>query len=53
MSKKTDVSPLLVRMPTPLRDWLYARADANDRSMTGEILALMKAAQRAEQQQAS
>lgn len=53
MSKQPDISPLLVRIPAPLKQWLSERADANDRSMTGEILALMKAAQRAEQQQAA
>lgn len=49
MSKQTDISPLLVRIPAPLKEWLHGRAQANDRSMTGEILAMMKAAQKAEQ----
>ncbi len=53
MSKQSDVSPLLVRIPVPLKQWLSDRADANDRSMTAEILAMMKAVQRAEKQQAA
>ncbi|CDZ53362.1 Arc family DNA-binding protein [Neorhizobium galegae] len=49
MLKQSDISPLLVRIPAPLKQWLSDRAEANDRSMTGEILAIMKAVQRAEQ----
>lgn len=52
MSKPNDISPLLVRIPVTLKQWLQVRADANDRSMTGEILALMKAAQKAEERAA-
>lgn len=44
---------LKIRLPEELKKWLASRAEDNDRSLNGEILSLMKAAQRAEQQQAA
>jgi hypothetical protein len=53
MSDPSDISPLLVRIPAPLKTWLKARAEDNARSMTGEIVALMRAAQKQEAKEAS
>ena len=45
MSNVTTPSPLIVRIPLPLKQWLADRAEANSRTMTGEILMLIKAEQ--------
>ena len=42
---------LKIRLPQELKKWLAGRAEENDRSLNGEILAMMKAKQRAETQQ--
>lgn len=39
---------LKIRLPAELKAWLASRAEANDRSLNGEILAMMKATQRPE-----
>ncbi|CAN7438166.1 Arc family DNA-binding protein [Neorhizobium sp. LjRoot104] len=41
---------LKIRLPEELKQWLASRAENNDRSLNGEILSMMKAAQRAEAQ---
>ncbi|MGO6754897.1 Arc family DNA-binding protein [Rhizobium ruizarguesonis] len=46
-----SVAPFGFRMPDDLRKWLADRAEANCRSMNNELIALMKAAQAAEQSQ--
>lgn len=51
MATPVTASPLLVRIPPQLKQWLSVRADENSRSMTGEIIQLIKAAQQAEQVQ--
>lgn len=42
MSKPNPVS---VRIPTATKDWLKARAKANSRTLSGEIIALLTANQ--------
>lgn len=44
---------LKIRLPEELKKWLASRAEDNDRSLNGEILAMMKSVQRAEKQQAA
>ena len=44
--------PISVRIPRDVKDWLKARAEANCRTVSGEILALLKAKQ-AEQKEAA
>ncbi len=48
---KAVYQDLKIRIAPDLKQWLSARAEENDRSMTGEILAMMKAAQKAEKRQ--
>jgi hypothetical protein len=38
-------NPISVRVPRDVKDWLKARAEANCRTVSGEILALLKAKQ--------
>lgn len=42
---------LKIRLPEELKVWLATRADENDRSLNGEILAMMKATKKADAQQ--
>lgn len=35
---------MLVRVPATLKDWLKNKAQSNSRSMTGELIELMKKA---------
>ncbi|MBX5103033.1 Arc family DNA-binding protein [Rhizobium lentis] len=44
-----SVTPFGLRIPDDLKQWLAARAEANCRSMNNELIAMMKAAQAAEQ----
>lgn len=39
---------LKIRLPETMKNWLAARAAANDRSMTAEVNRILKAAQAAE-----
>lgn len=39
---------LKVRVPLDVKDWLKARAEANCRTVNGEILALLKAVRKSE-----
>lgn len=39
---------LKIRLPETVKEWLAARAEANDRSMTAEVNRILKAAQAAE-----
>lgn len=45
MSNAPTASPLLVRIPLPLKQWLADRAKTNNRTMNGEILTLIKSEQ--------
>lgn len=47
------VDDLKVRVPRDVKEWLKARAEANCRTMNGEILALLKATKQAETKQAA
>lgn len=44
---------LKLRVPREVKQWLKERAQANCRTVNGEILALLKATRRAEQQKAA
>jgi hypothetical protein len=48
-----SVEDLKVRVPRDMKDWLKARAEANCRTMNGEILALLKAARQTDQKEAA
>ncbi|WAJ26271.1 Arc family DNA-binding protein [Antarcticirhabdus aurantiaca] len=41
-------NPISVRIPHEVKDWLKSRAEENSRTVSGEILALLKAARQAE-----
>ncbi|MCD2185215.1 Arc family DNA-binding protein [Rhizobium sp. GN54] len=41
-----EITDLKIRMPAQVKDWLAARADENERSMNGEILAILKTVMR-------
>lgn len=43
------VDDLKVRVPREVKEWLKARAEANCRTMNGEILAVLKAVRQADQ----
>ncbi|MEO9337219.1 Arc family DNA-binding protein [Mesorhizobium sp. SB112] len=42
------VDDLKVRVPRDVKEWLKTRAEANCRTMNGEILALLKTIRKAE-----
>lgn len=42
----SEISPVPVRMPGAVREWLKSRADENLRSMNSEIVALLMAEKR-------
>lgn len=44
---------LKLRVPHEVKEWLKERAQANCRTVNGEILALLKATRQAEQQKAA
>ena len=48
----TEMPKLIVRMPSHLKEWLAMRAAIEDRSMNAQILQLLKAAKRAEDEAA-
>lgn len=41
----TTTAALLLRLPKTLKEWLRERASGNDRSMTAEVKAILKATQ--------
>lgn len=51
MSKRVERVMMSLRMPTDMKAWLAERAEENGRSETGEILFILKSAQRAEPRQ--
>lgn len=42
------IDDLKVRVPRDMKEWLRERAEANCRTMNGEILALLKSTKQAE-----
>lgn len=42
MSEEERTTPFGLRMPKDLRDWVRERARRNDRSMNGEIIAILR-----------
>lgn len=44
----TSPNPISVRIPTEVKDWLKSRAEENSRTVSGEILAVLKAAQKSD-----
>lgn len=38
-------NPVSVRIPTELKNWLKAQSEANCRTLSGELIALLKAKQ--------
>lgn len=40
--------PTSIRIPSDIKDWLKERAEANHRTVNGEILALLKATKQSE-----
>ena len=40
--------PTSIRIPTEIKEWLKERAEANCRTLNGEILALLKATKQAD-----
>lgn len=52
MSTRKPASPLLVRLPSDLKDWLAEYAEENSRNMTGQLIEMIKAERsRAEQKE--
>jgi hypothetical protein len=47
------IDDLKVRVPRDMKEWLKARAEANCRTLNGEVLALLKATKQAEQKEAA
>lgn len=47
------MSDMKIRLPEDVKEWLRERADANCRSLNGEILALLKATKQADQKEAA
>lgn len=43
--RDTNTAALLLRLPAGLKQWLRLRAIENDRSMTAEVNAILKATQ--------
>lgn len=41
-------NPISVRIPHDVKDWLKARSEANCRTVSGEILALLRVAKQTE-----
>jgi hypothetical protein len=48
-SEMENPHPISVRIPGDVSAWLRARAEANCRTVSGEIIALLKAIQQADQ----
>lgn len=42
MAEEDRTTPFGLRMPKDLRDWVKKRAWRNDRSMNGEIIAILR-----------
>ncbi|MEC5291366.1 Arc family DNA-binding protein [Aurantimonas sp. C2-6-R+9] len=40
--------PISVRIPAEVKDWLKSRAEENSRTVSGELLAILKATKQAE-----
>ncbi|MCC5963786.1 MAG: Arc family DNA-binding protein [Rhodobacteraceae bacterium] len=43
--RDTNTAALLLRLPAGLKQWLRLRAHENDRTMTAEVNAILKATQ--------
>jgi hypothetical protein len=39
---KAEHPKLIIRMPPDVKAWLAARAEANERTLNGEVLAILK-----------
>lgn len=50
MSEATTIEPLIIRLPAQLKQKLKERAKTNHRNMNGEVVALIEAATRTEDQ---
>ncbi len=38
-----DFPKIIIRTPPEIKEWLYARAKANNRSATGELITILQA----------
>ncbi|MGK8836186.1 Arc family DNA-binding protein [Achromobacter xylosoxidans] len=41
---KQDIVPMMIRLPKDLRDWLAALAQAERRSLNGQVITLLERA---------
>lgn len=48
MMKKPNSERTMLRMPSAVKAWLEARAVENERSLTGELVVILKATMRAD-----
>lgn len=46
--KQDDHARVMLRLPVALKTWLTGRAAENDRSLTGELVSIIKQTKRAE-----
>ncbi|WP_417219527.1 Arc family DNA-binding protein [Achromobacter spanius] len=41
---KQDIVPVMIRLPKELRDWLFSVAQAERRSMNGQVITVLERA---------
>lgn len=39
---KQDIVPVMIRLPKELRDWLFSLAQAERRSMNGQVITVLE-----------
>jgi hypothetical protein len=50
MENRKPASPLLVRFPPDLKEWLASYAEENSRTMTGQLIEMLKKERRQAEQ---